>query len=180
MNGDSLFKRKQASVLVLVVGLFALLAVALCCTGCGSNSSSNEEKVETPSAITALTQEVYNQGAMSKKQAKAAAKVLKKVGLEGMKVDRVVENGKLDLYRGMVKGHQVNFTTDNKKIFYVQITGFVCLKYKWYTNWRGKLKYGIRNSTAEFDLYNTDEVKRGYIAKYDQEDNKVIPWSELK
>lgn len=173
--------RKASSNVMLIGSLIVVLTFAFFCLGCSSNNpSENGTQSKAPSALSALTQEVYNQEAMSKKEAKAAARVLKKVGLKGMTVDRVVENGRLDSYRGMIKGHQVNFTTDRKKLFYVQITGFSCWKEKWYINWRGKLKWGSYQSEAQFDLYNTDSNKKGYLAKYDQKNDKVIPWSEIK
>lgn len=89
----------------------------------------------------------------------------------------MTNNESLQAMRAEVNGHQINFTAENKEIFYVQITGWKEQDYGWYLNWRGKLKYGIFDSKLSFDLYDSSEGN-GFLAYYDRKDDSVIPWSE--
>ena len=116
----------------------------------------------------------------SETEAGDAYDILESVGCGDVKMmdGRMTEGTSLDAMRGMVGSHQVNFTADNKQVFYVQITGWKEMDYGWYVNWRGRLKYGIVDKKLSFDLYDSDTVEGGCIAYYDAAQDAVVPWGE--
>lgn len=155
---------------LLFVFLAAFVAVLL--VGCSSGEDKEQTRLDFIDKLT----ESYS---FTEEQANAAYDLIDKLGCGDIKLmDGAASGTDLDVIRGEVNKHQVNITADNKKIFYVQITGWKENDYDWYINWRGKLKYQIIEKKIAFDLYDSDTVSGGYIAYYDARDDSVIPWSE--
>lgn len=152
----------------------------------GQADAEEQPAEEAPVENTANIAEVdfvrvlTNDWGFSNEEAHAAYAVLSDVGCGGIKMvdGRMTEGTSLDAMRGMVGSHQFNFTVDNKRVFYVQITGWKEMDYGWHVNWRGKLKYGIVDKKLSFDLYDSDTVDGGYIARYDAANDAVVPWGE--
>lgn len=94
------------------------------------------------------------------------------------------QNGTLQANALTYNGHQVNFTTDNNELFYVEITGWdeEISHYGWYqSSWSGKLKYGYNteNKITTVDLYAVNEDGTGgYLAVYDITNDSVHPYEE--
>ena len=152
-------------------------AVALVGCSSGDNQESKEDKVRAE-----FIEDMAKWYSFDEDQANEAYDLLDSLGCGEIEVlgGSMTSGNSLDAMRGTVNGHQVNFTADNKKIFYVQITGWTQEDYGWFANWRGKLKYGWYDKKLAFDLYDSDTVSGGYIAFYDAEEDSVIPWSEHK
>lgn len=142
--------------------------------------SQDEATAETNGARDAFISDLVADWGFTEAQASDAYAILDSVGCGDIEVmeGRMTEGTSLDAMRGMVNGHQVNFTADNKQVFYVQITGWKEMYYGWYVNWRGKLKYGIVDKKLSFDLYDSDTVDGGYVARYDAANDAVVPWGE--
>lgn len=146
----------------------------------------SEQSESAPAETSASTAEsdfvrvLVSDWGFSDNEARQAYAILRDVGCGDIKMldGRMTEGTSLDAMRGVVGSHQVNFTADNKQIFYVQITGWKEMDYGWYVNWRGKLKYGIVDKKLSFDLYDSDTVDGGYIAYYDAANDAVVPWDE--
>lgn len=113
-----------------------------------------------------------------KSDAEAIYDLLSSLGCSGVQVlgGSMTSGTGIDAMRGTVNGHQINFTAENKKVFYVQITGWARTDYGWYLNWRGKIKYGLHDNKLAFDLY--DDTAGGNLAYYNRSEDAVVPWSE--
>lgn len=118
-------------------------------------------------------------------QADAVVDILKNVGISDAEdMWNINQNGTLQANALTYNGHQVNFTTDNNELFYVEITGWdeEISHYGWYqSSWSGKLKYGYNteNKITTVDLYAVNEDGTGgYLAVYDITNDSVHPYEE--
>ncbi len=111
----------------------------------------------------------------SSEEADVMYEVLDSVGVSSSYVSGDID-GNMGIFRAIINGHQVNITTENNRVFYVQITGFEAEKLDWYINWRGKLKYRTTETETQFDLY--DDASGGYLARYDSQTDSIVPWGQ--
>ena len=120
----------------------------------------------------------------SSNQVDAIAEILTNIGVPTVEDMRNInKNGTLQANACEYNGHQINFTTDNGELFYVQITGWKeeISSYGLYRSaWSGKLKYGYNTQTKinTVDLYTTDYDYTGYLAVYYAETDSVHPYDE--
>jgi len=131
-------------------------------------------------STTDLMKELQELG-YTKDQSKAIDEIMSAVGVgSSSDVSVIMDNDPLKALCTTCNGHQVNFTTENGELFYVQITGWTDDTMGWYVNWRGKLKYGWFEKKLAFDLYDSHTVEGGYIAKYNRTNDEVVPWDEAQ
>lgn len=74
------------------------------------------------------------------------------------------------------KNLQLNFTTEEGKLFYVTIAGIPSTKSEVYINWRGQVKFKDKSTTKECDLYY--DIEGGYLHYYNIEDNTIVAYDE--
>lgn len=171
-----------------VITLLLSLAMAFSLAACSSTSENQQTTTTSESPVLEekspdLTSMIKNLG-YSENESDAIAEILMNVGIESADdMWNINENGSLQANACTYSGHQVNFTTDNGKCFYVQITGWdkELSHYGWYQSaWSGKLKYGYYTETKKntVDLYATDSDNPGYMAIYDSESDSVRPYGE--
>ena len=154
-----------------------------------SNSSdededSNSMKSSQNSNSDTLVKQLVDLG-YTKDEAKAIRKIFRNVGiLDADEMWVLTDNDPLKACALEYNDHQVNFTTEDNVLFYVQITGWEkeISKYGWYrSKWSGKLKYGYNTQTQKtsVDLYSVDsDGSGGYEAYYDVENDSVMPYDE--
>ena len=118
-------------------------------------------------------------------EAEAIAEILINVGILGADdMWIIMDNDPLKSCALEYNDHQVNFTTEDNILFYVQITGWdeEISHYGWYrSNWSGKLKYGYYTETEKYsvDLYSVDsDGSGGYYAVYNADEDSVSPYEE--
>lgn len=130
---------------------------------------------ESQERLRASFEERMSSNGFSAEEADTMYEVLENVGVSPSIVSGSVD-GNMGVFRATTNGHQVNITTENNSVIYVQITGFEAQKLDWYINWRGKLKYKTVDTETQFDLY--DDTQGGYIAHYDSVTDSVVPWGQ--
>lgn len=153
-----------------------------------TDSATNDNTDEVLTAETATSISINDrlmEIGYNSEEATEIAEILTNVGiLDADDMWVIMPNNPLQANALMYNGHQINFTTENGVLFYVEATGWdeEISHYGWYQSaWDGKMKYGYNTETkkASIDLYSVDsDGSGGYLAIYDIADDSVHPYKE--
>ena len=178
-------------MLVSILGL-CLIFLFTACSSDSSDSSSADVSDESAETTIDASEETASNIIESligigytEDEAEAIETIFTNVGIldcDDMWV--IMDNDPLKACALEYNDHQVNFTTEDNILFYVQVTGWKeeISGYGWYrSNWSGELKYGYYSETETYsvDLYSVDsDGSGGYYAVYNAEDDSTSPYKE--